>query len=51
MRFADLDAVTVNAYGTLVELVEPVSELQEGLRALGVERNEEAVAAAVEGLS
>jgi hypothetical protein len=51
MQFADLDAVTVGAFGTLVELVDPVPGLRESLRALGVERNEEAVAAAIEGLS
>jgi hypothetical protein len=50
MQFADLDAVTVGAFGTLVEL-DPVPRLREGLRALGVERDEEAVAAAIEGLS
>jgi putative hydrolase of the HAD superfamily len=46
MQFADLDAVTVDAYGTLVELAEPVPALREGLRALGVERDAEAVARA-----
>ena len=37
MRPADLDAVTIDAYGTLVELADPVPALTEGLRALGVE--------------
>jgi HAD superfamily hydrolase (TIGR01509 family) len=46
MRLADLDAVTVDAYGTVVELADPVPALQEGLRALGVERDTEAVARA-----
>jgi HAD superfamily hydrolase (TIGR01509 family) len=44
MQFADLDAVTVDAYGTLVVLADPVPALREGLRALGVERDAEAVA-------
>jgi HAD superfamily hydrolase (TIGR01509 family) len=46
MRFAELDAVTVDAFGTLVRLADPVPRLQEGLRALGVERDSEAVARA-----
>ena len=46
MQLADLDAVTVDAYGTLVELADPVPALREGLRALGVERDAEAVARA-----
>jgi HAD superfamily hydrolase (TIGR01509 family) len=46
MRFADLDAVTLDAYGTLVELADPVPALRENLRALGVERDAEAVARA-----
>ena len=37
MRPADLDAVTIDAYGTLVGLVDPVPALTERLRALGVE--------------
>jgi putative hydrolase of the HAD superfamily len=44
MHFTDLDAVTLDAYGTLVGLADPVPELQSGLRALGVERDIEAVA-------
>ena len=43
MRPADLDAVTIDAYGTLVELADPVPALREGLRALGVDREDEAV--------
>jgi HAD superfamily hydrolase (TIGR01509 family) len=46
MRFADLDAVTVDAYGTLVELADPVPALLAGLAKLGVEREAEAVAGA-----
>jgi HAD superfamily hydrolase (TIGR01509 family) len=46
MRLAELDAVTVDAYGTLVQLTGPVPELQAGLAALGVEREAEAVARA-----
>lgn len=46
MRLAELDAVTVDAYGTLVGLVDPVPALREGLAALGVEREPGAVAAA-----
>ena len=44
MRLAELDAVTIDAYGTLVQLTGPVPELQAGLAALGVERDAEAVA-------
>jgi hypothetical protein len=44
MRFADLDAVTIDAFGTLVELVDPTAELQELLRARGIERDREQVA-------
>ena len=39
MRPADLDAVTIDAYGTLVGLADPVPALTAGLRALGVECN------------
>lgn len=46
MRAAKLDAVTIDAYGTLVELVDPVPALTAGLRELGVEREPEAVARA-----
>jgi HAD superfamily hydrolase (TIGR01493 family) len=37
MRPAELDAVTIDAYGTLVELADPVPALTEGLRAIGVD--------------
>jgi HAD superfamily hydrolase (TIGR01509 family) len=43
MRLSELDAVTIDAYGTLVRLLGPVPELQTGLAALGVERDAEAV--------
>ena len=46
MRLAELDAVTVDAYGTLVGLADPVPALREGLAALEVERDAEAVARA-----
>ena len=46
MQLAELDAVTVDAYGTLVGLADPVPALREGLAALGVERGAEAVARA-----
>jgi HAD superfamily hydrolase (TIGR01509 family) len=39
MRFAELDAVTLDAYGTLVELANPVPALDDGLRERGVERD------------
>jgi putative hydrolase of the HAD superfamily len=44
MRLAELDAVTIDAYGTLVQLTGPVPELRAGLAVLGVERDAEAVA-------
>jgi putative hydrolase of the HAD superfamily len=40
------EAVTIDAYGTLVELDDPVPRLRLALRARGVERSEELVAAA-----
>jgi putative hydrolase of the HAD superfamily len=43
MRLPELDAVTIDAYGTLVRLTGPVPELRAGLAALGVERDAEAV--------
>jgi len=43
MRLAELDAVTIDAFGTLVRLTGPVPELRAGLAALGVERDAEAV--------
>jgi putative hydrolase of the HAD superfamily len=38
MRFAELDAVTVDGFGTLVQLVDPVPALARALRKLGIER-------------
>jgi putative hydrolase of the HAD superfamily len=46
MRFADLDAVTIDAFGTLVELRDPVGPLDRALRGRGVEREPDAIAAA-----
>jgi HAD superfamily hydrolase (TIGR01509 family) len=46
MRAADLDAVTIDAYGTLVELTDPVPLLRAGLAELGVDREPQAVARA-----
>src|SRR4051812_31023103 len=46
MRFADLDAVTLDAFGTLVELRDPVVPLDRALRRAGVERAPDAIAAA-----
>jgi FMN phosphatase YigB (HAD superfamily) len=39
MRFADLGAVTVDGYGTLLELEEPVSPLAEALAIHGIGRS------------
>ena len=38
MRFADLDAVTVDGYGTLVGVADPVPALRRALAERGVER-------------
>ena len=43
-RLSDLDAVTIDAYGTLVTLVDPVPALQAALSERGVERDPAAVA-------
>ena len=43
MRFAELDAVTVDGYGTLVQLVDPVPALGLSLRARGIERDDDSV--------
>ena len=37
MRFAELDAVTVDGYGTLLQLVDPVPPLRRALAARGIE--------------
>jgi HAD superfamily hydrolase (TIGR01509 family) len=47
-RLADLDAVTLDANGTLVGLVDPVPKLVQILRQHGVERSATAVRRAVE---
>jgi HAD superfamily hydrolase (TIGR01509 family) len=46
MRFADLDAVTLDAFGTLVTLADPVPELVESLRERGLELPADRVAEA-----
>src|SRR3989442_14922403 len=46
MRFADLGAVTVDAFGTLVRLADPVPALERALRARGVQPSREEIAAA-----
>ena len=46
MRFADLDAVTIDGFGTLVELEEPVKPLVDALETHGVRRSAVEVAEA-----
>ena len=46
MPFADLDAVTVDGYGTLLELTDPASALAAALAEAGVTRTREEVGAA-----
>lgn len=48
MNAAELDAVTIDAYGTLVELDEPVERLAAALRKRGVERPDDQVGAGLE---
>jgi putative hydrolase of the HAD superfamily len=48
MRFAELDAVTVDGFGTLVRLIDPVPGLARALGARGVERTPEDVRSAFE---
>ena len=43
MRFAELDAVTVDGYGTLLELLDPVPSLVRSLAERGLERSPELV--------
>jgi HAD superfamily hydrolase (TIGR01509 family) len=43
---SELDAVTIDGYGTLVELDRPLERLRDALAARGLERSEEAVRAA-----
>lgn len=45
MRFAELDAVTVDGYGTLVTLRDPIPLFQSQLRSHGIECSAEAVRA------
>jgi HAD superfamily hydrolase (TIGR01509 family) len=45
MKLADLDAITLDAYGTLVMLADPVPELMNVLSERGVERSEQVVLA------
>jgi putative hydrolase of the HAD superfamily len=40
MRFAELDAVTVDGYGTLLHLTDPVPSLRRALADRGIERTE-----------
>ena len=42
---AELDAVTIDSYGTLVTLVDPVPELTAALSTRGIVREDDAVAA------
>jgi putative hydrolase of the HAD superfamily len=46
MRFADLGAVTVDGYGTLLRLIDPVPALRAALAGRGVERDDAEVAGA-----
>ena len=46
MRFADLDAVTVDGYGTLVRLLDPVPSLVRSLAERDLDRDPEVVRAA-----
>jgi putative hydrolase of the HAD superfamily len=46
LSFADLDAVTIDGYGTLLELVDPVERLRQALSEHGLHRSSEQVAAA-----
>jgi HAD superfamily hydrolase (TIGR01509 family) len=46
MRFADLDAITIDAFGTLAELEDPAPALQAALRERGLERSRAEIDAA-----
>src|SRR5262245_15909335 len=46
MRFPELDAVTVDGYGTLLQLADPVPPLRAALTARGVDRSDDDVARA-----
>ncbi len=43
MRFAELDAVTVDGYGTLLHLIDPVPALHRALATRGFERTDEEI--------
>jgi len=43
MHFAELDAVTVDGYGTLLRLADPVPRLRRALAGSGVERGDEQI--------
>jgi HAD superfamily hydrolase (TIGR01509 family) len=47
MRFADLDAVTLDAFGTLLDLIDPTPALEQLLRRHELERSREEIAAAL----
>jgi putative hydrolase of the HAD superfamily len=46
MRFAELDAVTVDGYGTLLHLIDPVPRLRNALAERGVKPTDEEIARA-----
>ena len=46
MHFAELEAVTIDGYGTLLHLIDPLPALGRALAAHGVERSDDAVTAA-----
>ena len=46
MRFADIDAVTVDGYGTLLTLTDPIGRLGQALSERGVERTPAEIAGA-----
>ena len=46
MPFAELDAITIDGYGTLVEVIDPVPPLDRALRERGFERSPAAIDAA-----
>jgi putative hydrolase of the HAD superfamily len=48
MRFADLDAVTVDGYGTLVRLIDPMRALRQALAERGIDCGPDAVRAGFE---
>jgi HAD superfamily hydrolase (TIGR01509 family) len=46
--FEDLDAVTIDAYGTLVRLIDPIDEIGRALRERGIDRTPDQIRAAFE---